>query len=477
MKKKFLALLLTLCMVLSLAATAFAADTDTAVTTAAPATTAALPFTDVVKGSWYYDAVSYTYQNGLFKGTGTAFLPNDTMTRAMFVTVLYRQAGSPAVKDADTAWYGAAAKWAKDNSVSDGTNLTSAITREQFITQLYRYTQLQKLGMGRSESYSAFKDAAKVDTWADAAMQWAVGSGIVTGSGTNLNPLANITRAEAATILYRYLTGNATKYTETVVTVTSADGTAVPATLCVPASATNAPGVVMLHGTGSARDEAGNGYKTAAPILAAQYGVATIRIDFRGNGDSKADYMSYTFKTAVEDAVAAAKYLGALSNVDENKIGVMGWSQGGTDALLAAGEHPEIFKCVVTWAGAPDLSDMLSDADYAAAKKDGYFVMKFDWRTDLKVSLQWCEDVKNTDVLKVFQDGYTGPVLAIAGKKDTTVNPEWSNKIVAASSNKASATHFIDGMDHTFNVFSETDLHSLMNAIQATGTYFQTNLK
>ena len=117
-------------------------------------------------------------KNGLFKGTGTAFLPNDTMTRAMFVTVLYRQAGSPAVKDADTAWYGAAAKWAKDNSVSDGTNLTGAITREQFITQLYRYTQLQKLGMGRSESYSAFKDAAKVDTWADAAMQWAVGSGI-----------------------------------------------------------------------------------------------------------------------------------------------------------------------------------------------------------------------------------------------------------------------------------------------------------
>ena len=98
--------------------------------------------------------------------------------------------------------------------------------------------------------------------------------------------------------------------------------------------------------------------------------------------------------------------------------------------------------------------------------------MKFDWRTDLKVSLQWCEDVKNTDVLKVFKDGYTGPVLAIAGKKDTTVDPEWSNKIVAASSNKASATHFIDGMDHTFNVFSETDLHSLMLAPACTNQLF-----
>ena len=473
MKRKLVALLLILCMVLSLSAAAFAADTDAAVTAEK------LPFTDVAAGAWYYDAVSYTYGAGLFKASSSgAFLPGSAMTRAMFVTVLYRQAGSPAVEGADAAvWYDAAVKWAKTSGISDGSDLNGSVTREQFVTQLYRYTQLQKLGMGRSESYSAFKDAAKVDSWADAAMQWAVGSGIVTGSGSMLNPLAKITRAEAASILYRYLTGNATKYTETVVTVTSADGTAVPATLCVPASATNAPGVVMLHGTGSARDEAGNGYKTAAPILAAQYGVATIRIDFRGNGDSKADYMSYTFQTAVEDAVAAAKYLGALPTVDENKLGVMGWSQGGTDALLAAGEHPEIFKCVVTWAGAPDLSDMLSDADYAAAKKDGYFVMKFDWRTDLKVSLQWCEDVKNTDVLKVFKDGYTGPVLAIAGKKDTTVDPEWSNKIVAASSNKASATHFIDGMDHTFNVFSEADLHSLMNAIQATGTYFQTNLK
>ena len=102
--------------------------------------------------------------------------------------------------------------------------------------------------------------------------------------------------------------------------------------------------------------------------------------------------------------------------------------------------------------------------------------MKFDWRTDLKVSLQWCNDVKNTDVLKVFKAGYSGPVLAIAGKKDTTVDPSWSTKIADASADPASATHFIDGMDHTFNVFTESDLHSLLNAINATGTYFKDNL-
>ena len=70
----------------------------------------------------------------------------------------------------------------------------------------------------------------------------------------------------------------------------------------------------------------------------------------------------------------------------------------------------------------------------------------------------------------------SGPVLAIHGKEDTTVDPEWSNKIVAASKNEASKTYFIEGMDHTFNVFSEEDFHSLYNAVDATGEFFKSTL-
>ena len=253
----------------------------------------------------------------------------------------------------------------------------------------------------------------------------------------------------------------------------------IPATVCLPAGFGPFPAIVMLHGTGSTRDEAGDGYKIAAPVLAAKYGLATIRIDFPGNGESTADYMQYTFESAVADAAAAAEYMAGLDEIDGDAIGVMGWSQGGTDALLACAWKPEIFKSLVTWAGAPDmmLDGFFSEEDYAEAKENGYFVMEFDWRDSLNVSLQWCDDVANTDVLGEFAKGYTGPVLAIAGTEDTTVDPSWSDKIIDASDNEQSTTYFIEGMDHTFNVFTEEDHHSLLDAVDATGAFFADTLK
>ncbi len=252
----------------------------------------------------------------------------------------------------------------------------------------------------------------------------------------------------------------------------------IPATVCIPTGEGKFPAVVMLHGTGSTRDEAGDGYKIAAPILASKYGIATIRIDFPGNGESKADYMQYNFHSAVADAKTAADYIAGLEKIDSSAIGVMGWSQGGTDALLACAWEPQTFKSLVTWAGAPDLmdGDFFTQEMYDEAKENGYFVMKFDWRDPLNVSLKWCNDVANTNVLDEFSKGYTGPVLAIAGDKDDTVNPEWSNKIAAASVNPKSGTYFIEGMDHTFNVFSEEDHHSLLDAVNATGRFFQETL-
>ncbi|MGI6738116.1 MAG: alpha/beta hydrolase family protein [Christensenellales bacterium] len=264
-------------------------------------------------------------------------------------------------------------------------------------------------------------------------------------------------------------------YVETVIDI-DADDHIIPATLCVPAGEGKFPAVVMLHGTGSNREEAGNGYKTAAPVLAEKYGLATIRIDFIGCGDSTGDYKDYTFDSAVADAVAAVNYLKTLDNIDGENIGIMGWSQGGTNALMACANHPELFKTIVTWAGAPDMTIMLTEEQYNEAKENGFYVMEFGWRDPLNFSLQWCEDVMNTDVLAEFA-AFEGPVLAINGSEDTVVDPEWADKIVAANKNDASKTYIIEGMDHTFNVFTEPEFNALLDAVGATGKFFAENLR
>ncbi len=252
----------------------------------------------------------------------------------------------------------------------------------------------------------------------------------------------------------------------------------IPASVCLPAGEGSFPAVVMLHGTASNRNEANNAFETAAHILAEKYGIATIRIDFMGCGESSADYMGYTFESAVSDASAAAEYMQSLQEIASDRIGVLGWSQGGTNALLCAARRPELFKSTVTWAGAPDLKTdvIFTDEQYRQALANGFYVMDFDWREPAKVSLQWCEDVLHTDVLGEFAEKYSGPVLAIHGTEDTTVDPVWCGRITEASANPASGTLYIDGADHTFNVFAEEDLHSLIAAVDAAGEFFRKTL-
>ena len=267
----------------------------------------------------------------------------------------------------------------------------------------------------------------------------------------------------------------AVKYTCENITIL-ADNYDIPATVTIPTGEGPFPAVVMLHSTGSNRDEAGDGFIYAASVLAEKYNIITIRLDFPGNGESTADYPLYTFHSAVADAKAAADYVAELDIVAADKIGVMGWGQGGTDALLACAWEPETFKSLVTWAGAPDLREMLSEEKYNEAKANGYFVMEFDWRDSLNVSLEWCDDVLNTDVLSEFSQRYTGPVFAIHGKNDETVKPEWSKMIISSNNNPISEVYFIEDMDHTFNVFSG-DLTALNEAIDATGEFFVKTLR
>ena len=160
-------------------------------------------FVDVSDNAWYASAVDYVVDKGLMNGTGEdRFSPNADTTRGMIVTVLARLDGK---NTAGTPWFAAGQRWAMEYEISDGTNMTGAITREQLVTMLFRYAVKNGLkAVTLSENLTQFTDASDISAWAVSAMQWAVGQGLIQGSNGQLHPQANASRAEVAMILMRF---------------------------------------------------------------------------------------------------------------------------------------------------------------------------------------------------------------------------------------------------------------------------------
>ncbi|MCL2270018.1 MAG: acetylxylan esterase, partial [Treponema sp.] len=246
----------------------------------------------------------------------------------------------------------------------------------------------------------------------------------------------------------------------------------IPAVVTLPGGKGPFPAVVMLHGYGSNKDEAGNGYMLLAPEFA-KNGIASIRIDFMGYGDSTEDHAGFDLNIGVTEALKAADYIAGLSEVDGKRIGIMGWSKGGTLALLTSGRDSR-FKSVLTWAGAPDLSGVYSSEGYAQAKENGNYVADLGWRPPFNMSLKAFEVFASTDILAEF--AHCGaPVLAINGTDDTVVSPATAARIKDASANSASKSLLIDGADHTFNIFTE-DKTAFNTLCQATIKWFKDTL-
>ena len=178
------------------------------------------PFTDLSSSDWYYSAVCFAYENGLFKGLSeTLFSPGTNMNRAMLATVLCRLAGaegasvpSAGFSDvASSAWYADAVNWAAQagivNGMGDGTFAPDeSVTREQMASMLYRYAKdYRGMAVAPSGILEGFSDHTAISSWAQEAVSWAVGCGIMNGynDGT-LGPARTASRAEVAAMLQRF---------------------------------------------------------------------------------------------------------------------------------------------------------------------------------------------------------------------------------------------------------------------------------
>ncbi|MCL2568443.1 MAG: S-layer homology domain-containing protein [Oscillospiraceae bacterium] len=195
--------------------------TPTPPSTPTPPPVPTLPFLDIA-GHWAAidGSIAFVYDRCLMRGTSaTTFAPNDSLTRAMFVTILYRMAGEPEVAFnqafsdiADGQWYSAAVVWAAQNGIVQGVGNgrfapETAVSREQIAVFLHRYAAFRgyDASIPSLALHTIFSDYHLVSDWAKEAMAWAVENGLIVGFDGKSMPLDAATRAECAVLLRRFI--------------------------------------------------------------------------------------------------------------------------------------------------------------------------------------------------------------------------------------------------------------------------------
>ena len=230
----------------------------------------------------------------------------------------------------------------------------------------------------------------------------------------------------------------------------------VPGIFRLPATSAAVPALLLLHGTASQKNEVGNLYRRLAGALASR-GIASLRIDFAGTGDSPVGYEKYTVGSAVRDARTALACLRGQPGIDKDRIAVLGFSQGGLIAQQLVLAEPSVIA-LATWStaaadGAGSFQRFF-DRYYSEAQRNGYAVVAYDWLPEpLHFSQQWFEELLALRTLSQMRS-YPSPILAVAGMADQTVPYQQSVDLITQSGNPQSRAVLLSGADHVFNVLA-----------------------
>ena len=436
---------------------------------------------DVAAAAWYAEAVNYVIENGIMGSTSTdakVFTPDSTVTRATVYQTLYNMEGKPAVTEAATftdvagTWYADSAAWAEDTGLTtgDGTGAYAgdrAVTRAELATIFARYAEVKGLATTAGD-LSTYADAADVAEWAADGMSVAVGSGIMGGKpGNLLDPNGTAVRTELATILLNFSKLTPAEETETDAEATyisetvsiEANGRIVPAVVTLPVGEGPFPAVVLNHGHGGNKDE-GTGFGGIAEALA-EAGIASIRMDFPGCGDSTEPFTENTLSNMIADSNAAKDYLVANYPVDADKLGILGYSMGGRIALeiITAEDNP--YKATLILSGLSTPGDeaianilpegMTVEDAIAVAEEKGSYDYTTQYGQNLSLSAQWFTDMLVDPLANI--DNYTGPMLVIHGDKDDVVT-DATNKLTV-SSYPAAEELIVPDADHGYGFYSD----------------------
>lgn len=240
--------------------------------------------------------------------------------------------------------------------------------------------------------------------------------------------------------------------------------------LCNPAVEAQVPAILMLHGFASHKDEIGDLFKDLAEGIASE-GIASLRIDFRGWGDSAGEMADTTVDTLREDAMVGLNFLEHHEQVDAKRLGLIGFSLGGATAVLTASEYPDKIKSLVTWSSAGDLEKdfrrTLGDEAFKAAQRDGEVESDLGWR---KVQLKqaFFESLGRYAPTEAIRT-YPGESFNVAGTEDFSA--EYLDTYYENAVGETKDRLLIQGADHIFNVL-DADSKFAEQVLLATNEWF-----
>ncbi len=215
------------------------------------------------------------------------------------------------------------------------------------------------------------------------------------------------------------------------------------------------PGVILYHGFGGNRMEPSFIFVRLSRLLMAN-GIASVRFDFLGSGESDGDFEEMTFSSEIEDGFDILDYFSGRPEIDRQRIFLLGSSMGGSIAGYVAGSKgsrgskvPEI-KGLILWAAAGEMKELAREElarERGSADKSLPPKNPLD-RKGLKLGLNFINDIENLEIMKVTSR-YRGPVLILHGSEDETVQPEVALEYKEMLSGPTRLIS-IEGADHAF---------------------------
>ena len=261
-------------------------------------------------------------------------------------------------------------------------------------------------------------------------------------------------------------------------------GVRVPVTLVLPAQPGQEPLplIVMAHGHGGSRQE-GGGYEQAAAAFARR-GIASIRMDFPGCGDSLESFTENNLTNMIEDVRSARDFAATQATIDSGRVGLLGYSMGGRVVSLLSQQDPS-YSVMALWTpavspgaqrelaslGGPDTYDRLREKAHAT----GIATYTTRWGSQLSLGPGWFTDIENSVPLDAVAR-FRGPLLVLYGDQDDVVVPDVSESAIrAAASSSEVVRHVVAGADHGLG-FYDNRPHIASEVVDTTAEFFAERL-